>query len=101
MIFPSAGGRYFLGQSQFCKIANSYAILLKFFTHMCRPHAHIPVQYPNIRSETVDVTLVAMATICPIIKDRAFFVNNINIHTTIVSNVIEKLCPFLKFVSSS
>jgi hypothetical protein len=34
MIFPSAGGRMFLGQGQFCKIANSCPILLKFFTHM-------------------------------------------------------------------
>jgi hypothetical protein len=39
---------------------------------MCRPHANIPVQYPNIKSETVDVTLVAMAIIWLIIKDRAF-----------------------------
>jgi hypothetical protein len=61
---------------------------------MCRPHTNIPVQYPNIRSETVDVTLVVMATIWLIIKDRAFFVNSINIHTIIVSNMIEKLCPF-------
>ena len=83
----------FLGQGQFCKIANSCPILLNFCTHMCRSHANIPVQYPNIRSETVDVTIVAMATIWPIIKDRAFFVNNINIHTIIVSNMIEKLCP--------
>jgi hypothetical protein len=96
MTFPSAGGRNILGQGQFSKIVNCCPILLKFCTYMRRPHANIPVQYPNIRSETVDVTVVVMATIWPIIKDRAFFVNNINIHTIIVSNMIEKLCPFFK-----
>jgi hypothetical protein len=72
-------------------------ILVRFcsnFAHMCRPHTNIPVQYPNIRSENVDVTLVSMATIWPIIKDFPFFVNNINIHTIIVSNMIEKLSLF-------
>jgi hypothetical protein len=81
----SAGSDHFLGQGQFSKIVNCCPMLLKFCTYMCRPRANIPVQYLNNRS---DVTLVSMATIWPIIKDRALFVNNINIHTIITSDVI-------------
>jgi hypothetical protein len=42
----------------------------------------------------VDVTPVSMVTIWSIITDKAFLVNNMNIHTIIASNLIEKLCLF-------
>jgi hypothetical protein len=60
MTFPNAGGQNFLRQGQFSKIVNSCPILLKFGTHMCRPHANIPVQYSNNRSGQIILDLGAM-----------------------------------------
>jgi hypothetical protein len=72
MTFPSAGGRKFIGQGQFSKIVNSCPIWLIFDTHVCGPYGNVSVKYLNNLSNTVDVTHVSMATIWPIIKDRAF-----------------------------
>ena len=87
--FPSAGGRIFLGQGQFSKIVNSCPILFKFGTQVYGSYMNVHVQYRNNQSEIVDVTPVSKATIWPIIKDRAFFVNDINIHTVIQSQILE------------
>ncbi len=91
MTFPNAGGRKYFGQDKFSKIVNSCPIWLIFYTHMRGPHGHVPLKYLNNWSETVDVTHVSMATIWPIIKDRAFFVNDVNIHTILASNILEIL----------
>ena len=87
MTFPSAGGRNFLCQGHFSKVANSCPILLKIETHMYRSHVNDYVEYRKIRSQTVDVTPVSMATIWPIIKDRAFFSMQ---STLIPSNILEQ-----------
>ena len=72
MTFPSAGGRNVLCQGHFSKFANSRPIWLKICTHVYRSHMNDHIQCRKIRSDTVDVTPVSMATIWPIIKDRAF-----------------------------
>ena len=95
MTFPSAGARNSLGQGQFSKIVNACPILFKFGTQVYWSYMNVHVQYRNNQSETVDVTPVSKATIWPIIKDRAFFVNNINIHTVIALKILQWLSLFL------
>ena len=58
MSFPSAAGRFFLGQGQFSKIVNSCPILFKLCAQVCGSHMNVHVQFRNNQGETVDVTPV-------------------------------------------
>jgi hypothetical protein len=71
----------------FSNIANSCPNLLKIGTQMYRSHMNDHVKCQKIRSETVDVMPVSMATIWPIIKDRPFLSMK---STLIPSNILEK-----------